>query len=57
MIDLKATAIAGTALIVATLVAFMVELARGQDGSPYSWLAAVAGVVLLVAVLVLRTRS
>ena len=56
-IDLHATALAGIAVIGAILVAFVVELARGQDGRPYSWLGAIGGVAYLVAVIVLRARG
>jgi hypothetical protein len=37
-IDVHATAIAGLAVITAIIVAFIVEVARGHSGSPYSWL-------------------
>jgi drug/metabolite transporter (DMT)-like permease len=43
-IDIHATAIAGTAVITAIIIAFVVELARGHDGSPYTWLGAIAGI-------------
>jgi hypothetical protein len=56
-IDLTATALAGMAVIVADLVAFMVDLARGGDGLPYAWLGAIAGVAYIVAVIALRLRS
>jgi hypothetical protein len=56
-IDIHATAIAGLAVIIAIIVAFVVELARGHDGSPYGWLGAIAGVSYLVAVIVLRIRG
>ncbi len=56
-LDLKATAFAGTALIVALIVAFLVEVANGHDGAPYDWLGAVAGVAYLVAIVVLRVRG
>lgn len=56
-IDLQATAVAGGVLIVAIIAAFVVEIARGQDGAPYYWLGAVAGVTYVLAVLVLRLRG
>jgi mannose-6-phosphate isomerase-like protein (cupin superfamily) len=43
-IDITATAIAGTAVITAVIIAFVVELARGHDGTPYVWLGALGGV-------------
>ncbi len=57
MIDLRATAIAGSALVVAVLVAWLVELARGRDGSPYTWLAGVGGAAYVAAVAFLRWRG
>jgi hypothetical protein len=56
-IDIHATALAGLALITAVIVAFVVEVARGHDGNPYAWLGALAGLVYLVAVVVLRIRG
>ena len=56
-IDIHATAIAGIAVISAIIIAFIVEVARGHDGSPYTWLGAVAGIAYLVAVAVLRLRG
>jgi Na+/citrate or Na+/malate symporter len=56
-IDIQATAIAGTAVIITIIVAFVVEMARGQDGAPYSWLGAIAGIAYLAAVVALRLRG
>jgi hypothetical protein len=56
-LDLTATALAGIVVISAIIVAFVVELARGQDGQPYSWLGALGGIAYLVAVIVLRARG
>jgi len=56
-IDIHATAISGLTVITAIIVAFVVELARGHDGSPYAWLGAIAGLAYLVALIVLRLRS
>ena len=53
-IDLRATAATGMVLIVAVIVAFLVEIARGHDGSPYTWLGALAGVAYVAAVAFLR---
>src|SRR5579859_3632895 len=36
MIDLRATALAGVAVIAAVIVGFMIEIARGQSGWPYT---------------------
>jgi hypothetical protein len=57
LIDIHATALSGLAVITAIIVAFVVELARGHSGAPYSWLGAVAGVAYLAAVAVLRIRG
>ena len=56
-IDLRATAATGMVLIIAVIVAFLVEIARGHDGSPYTWLGALAGVAYVIAVAVLRWRG
>ena len=56
-IDIHATAISGVVVISAIIIAFIVEVARGHDGSPYTWLAAVAGIAYLIAVAVLRARG
>jgi hypothetical protein len=56
-IDLKATAFAGGVVIMAILIAFVVEIARGQDGSPYAALGALAGVAYLAGVVWHRLRG
>jgi len=56
-IDLQATALSGVVLIIALIVAFVVEVARGPGGNPYSWLLAVAGLSYLVAVVIQRWRG
>jgi hypothetical protein len=56
-IDIHATAIAGLAVITAIIVAFVVELARGHNGSPYAWLGAIGGLTYLVAIVVFRVRG
>jgi hypothetical protein len=56
-IDIHATAIAGLAVISAIIIAFLVEVARGHSGSPYTWLGAIAGIAYLVAVIVFRSRG
>jgi hypothetical protein len=55
-IDTQATLFAGMVLIAAVLVGFFVEIARGQDGAPYSLLGAIGGVSYVVALIVLRFR-
>jgi hypothetical protein len=56
-IDVHATAIAGMAVITAIIIAFVVELAQGHDGSPYAWLGAIGGLAYIIAIAVLRWRS
>ena len=56
-IDLAATAIAGLVVITVIIGAFLVEVARGHDGSPYAALGAIAGVAYLLAVAALRWRG
>jgi hypothetical protein len=56
-IDIHATALAGLAVISAVIIAFIVELARGHDGNPYSWLGAIGGITYLVAIVVFRIRG
>jgi hypothetical protein len=55
-IDLAATAIAGLVVITAIIVAFIVEVARGHSGQPYTWFDAPAGLAYLAAVVALRVR-
>ena len=56
-IDLTATAVTGFVLVLAVIVGFLVEVARGHSGSPYAWLGALGGLSYIVAVAVLRWRS
>jgi Kef-type K+ transport system membrane component KefB len=56
-IDVTATAAAGMAVIVAVLIAVVVDLARGGNAMPYAWLGAIGGVSYVVAVVVLRVRG
>ena len=57
MIDIHATALAGLAVILAIIVAFIVELAKGHSGNPYGWLGAIGGITYLVAIVVFRIRG
>jgi len=56
-LDLAATAISGLAVITAIIIAFLVEVAQGEDGTPYSWLGAIGGLAYLIAIVVLRLRG
>jgi len=55
--DMRATAVSGLVLIVALIVAWLVEIARGHSGNPYSWLLAISGLSYLIAVVILRWRG
>ena len=57
MIDMRATALAGVVVIAAIIVAFLVEIAHGHDGSPYTWLGALAGLAYLAGLFIGRWRS
>jgi hypothetical protein len=56
-IDIHATALAGLAVILAIIVAFIVELAKGHSGNPYGWLGAIGGLTYLLAIVVFRIRG
>ncbi len=56
-IDIRATALAGIVVLSAIIVAFIVEVARGHEGTPYSWLGAIGGLSYLLAVIGLRLRG
>ena len=56
-IDIHATAFAGLAVITAIIAAFLVEVARGHTGAPYSWLGAIAGLAYVAAVVVFRLKG
>jgi hypothetical protein len=56
-IDLAATAFAGVAVITVIVVAVMVQLARGEDPSPYAQLGGVGGVAYLVALFGMQRRG
>ena len=57
MIDIHATAIAGIVLVTVLIGAWIVELARGRDGEPYTQLMAVGGIAYLFAVALMRWRG
>jgi hypothetical protein len=57
MMDIHATAFAGIVLVFAVIVAWLIELARGHDGSPYGQLGAIGGIAYLVAVAFMRWRG
>ena len=57
MLDLRATAFAGVAIIAAIIAMVFYELARGGDPSPYAQLGALGGVAYLGVLFVLQRRS
>ena len=56
-IDLQATAVAGSALLVALIVAWLVAISQGQSGNPYGWLLAIGGLSYLLSVAWFRWRG
>jgi hypothetical protein len=57
MLDLRATAWAGLAVIVAVIAGFLFEIAHGRSGAPYTWLGAVGGLAYLASVVYQRIRG
>jgi hypothetical protein len=55
-IDLEATAVAGLAIMIAIIVAFVVQLARNENTAPYDWLGAIGGLAYIAAVVAARFR-
>ncbi len=55
-IDRSATTFAGLCVLAAVLVMFVVEIARGDDGQPYSALGAVGGLAYVASLVWLRFR-
>ena len=56
-IDIHATALTGMVLITVIIGAFLVEVAQGEDGQPWSQLGALGGITYIIAVAILRARS
>jgi len=57
LIDLRATAFTAGVLVVTVIVGFLVEVARGHDGSPYTQIGAIGGTAYVLAVAVLHRRG
>ena len=57
MIDIHATAFSGIVLISTLIVVWLIEIARGRDGSPYGELMSVGGIAYIVAILFMRWRG
>ena len=57
LIDTRATAFAGTVLILTLIVLWMIETARGHESNPYGSLCALAGISYAAAVVFMRFRG
>jgi hypothetical protein len=57
LIRLKAATLAARVVLLAVVVLYLVELARGKSGSPFDWLSALGGVTFLASVLWQRSRG
>jgi hypothetical protein len=44
-------------VIIAIIIAFVVAVARGHSGAPFTWLGAIAGLAYLLSVVTLRRRG
>lgn len=55
--DMRATMIAGTVVIVAVVVASVVSAVNGHEGAPYNWLAVLAGLTYIASIVWLRVRG
>ena len=56
-LDLRATALAGLVVLLAAMVGWLVEVARGHNGDPYDWLLAAGGLAYLVSFAFFRWRG
>jgi presenilin-like A22 family membrane protease len=54
---MKAAAVTGHLLIIAVVTGFLVEIARGHSGSPFTWLGAIAGLTYVLGVAYFRWRG
>jgi len=57
LIDLRATAFAGSVVLTVMIGAWLYDIAQGGDGSPYALLLAISGVAYVVGVAIDRFRS
>lgn len=57
MIDMRATAFAGSVLIAALIGCWLWDIAHNGDGSPYGQLMAITGVAYIAGVALLRWRG
>jgi hypothetical protein len=57
LIQLRASTLAARLVLLAVVVGFLVEVARGNSGAPYDWLSALGGATFLASVLWQRSRG
>ncbi len=57
LIQARANTATAYVLITVIIAAFLVEISRGQDGAPWSWLGAVAGLTYIAATAWYARRS
>ena len=55
--DLRATALSGGVLMMLTIGGFLVEIARGHSGAPFTWMGAIAGLTYIAGVIYIRLRG
>lgn len=55
-LDATASLVGGMVVLGAVIIMFLIEISRGQDGSPYAQLGALGGASYIVALVVLRYR-
>lgn len=56
-IDLRATAFTGLVMMLATIAAWLTEIAHGHSGDPYQWLLTIGGLAYILAIAFLRWRT
>ena len=57
LLDLRATAFAGGVVVVTVIAGFLIEIARGNDGSPYALIGAIGGTAYVVGVACFRWQG
>ena len=55
--DMRATLISGSVVVIAVVVASVVSVANGHNGTPYSWLGGLAGLTYVASIVWLRIRG
>jgi hypothetical protein len=57
LIQLKASTLAARVVLLAVVALFLIEVARGNSGSPFDWLSALGGATFLASVFWQRSRG